>query len=57
MMLWQWVKTTTKTMTTKHDEKEREAGAPANLTQQPTKEQEGCDGATSASDAGQRLLL
>jgi hypothetical protein len=46
-----------KTMTTKRDEREREAGAPANLTQQLTKEQEGHDGTTSGGGAGQRSLL
>jgi hypothetical protein len=51
---WQWAKRTTKMMATKQDKRGREAGAPANLTQQPTKEQEGHEGATSGGGAGQR---
>ncbi len=43
-------------MTTKRDKRGWEAGAPANLTQQPTKEQEGRDGATSGGGAGQQSL-
>ncbi len=42
-------------MTTKRDKRGREAGAPANLTQQPTKEQEGRDNAMSGGGAGQQL--
>jgi hypothetical protein len=53
---WQRGKMTTKLTTTKCNKRGREAGAPANLTQQPTKEQEGCDGATSGGSAGQQSL-
>ncbi len=44
-------------MTTKHDKGGREDGAPANLTQQLTKEQEGRVGATSGGGAGWRSSL
>ncbi len=47
---------TTKTMTTKRDERGGEARAQDNLTQQSNKEQEGRDGATSGGGAGQRSL-
>ncbi len=50
-------KNNNKTMTTKCDERGREAGAPANLTQQPTKEQEGRDGATSGGGAGETIII
>ena len=45
---------TTKTMTTKRNERGREAGAPANLKQQLTKEKEGRNGAMSGVGAGRR---
>ena len=55
--LWRWAKTTMKMTTTKHNKRGREAGAPANLMQQPTKEQEGREGATSGSSDGRQSLL
>ncbi len=52
--LWRWVKRMTKTMTSKRNRRGREAGAPASLMQQLTKEKEGHDGVTSGGGARRR---